>query len=506
MAGMVQPGQGSKYNIESMILSLMRLAFFANLIFIFQRKSLMKKNYSLLLLNFLLFTGLLSCKKGDNAVDHKKPTAKLPTEITTNRTLRSDTVYIFSSSVTVTDSAVLTIEPGTVIKFVQDKGGAAYFAVDRGAKIMAAGTADKPIVFTSGKPAGERLHGDWLGLYIFGNAPVSTYDESTGGAGTEMGLIDVLGNTPLKGGGNDPADNSGVLKYVRIEFGGNPGNGDGYGLACVGVGAGTTIEHVSSSYTQVSGFGFFGGNVNARYLVAFSNRVAGIIYANGYNGKQQFVLSYKHPYFASIGTSFIYTCDALLVMNDIKGYPVTDNTRPVLSNVTVVGPYNNPGYNSALAWNAALNVTNAGTFVLRNSILMGMPKGGIKFSEDMAAQKLLSGETEFSANLVHSKVSADAFTINPDAVYSVDAAAVTSYALANKNKMYTTPEEINLTDPFNFSQPGLVPKGNEPAMSGADFDGDDFKSFFTKVNYVGAFGTENWLEKWANFYPISTNY
>ncbi|SEW53326.1 hypothetical protein [Chitinophaga arvensicola] len=466
----------------------------------------MKKNYSLLLLNLLIASSWLSCKKGDDIASHVKPVAMLPVEIKTNRTLHSDTVYTFESNVVVKDNAVLTIEPGTVIKFQKGKGAAGYFAITRGAKIIAEGTADKPIVFTSGKPAGERLHGDWVGLYIFGNAPVSTYDESTGGAGTEMSLTEAMGASAPKGGGNDPADNSGVLKYVRIEFAGNTGNGDGYGFACVGVGAGTIIENVSSSYTQVSGMGFFGGTVNARHLVAFSNRVASIIYSNGYTGKQQFVVSYKHPYFGSTGTSFISTCDALMVFNDIKGYPLTDNTRPVLSNFTVIGPYNNPGYNNALPWNAALNVTNGGAFVLRNTILMGMPKGGIKFSEDMAAQRLLNGESAFSANLVHSNIATDAFTVNPDAVYSIDAAAVTTYALDHKNKMYATPAEINLADPFNFSQPGLLPKGGEPAMSGADFDGDDFKSFFTKVNYIGAFGTENWLDKWTNFYPVSTNY
>lgn len=460
----------------------------------------MKKDCFLL---FLLLSCMLSCKKEDDKVTMSKPLSKLPETIDENRTLKSDTVYTFDVSVTVTDSAVLTIEPGTVIKFVKGKGSVGYFAITRGAKIMAEGTPDKPIVFTSGKPAGERMHGDWLGLYIFGKAPIAAFDESIFMPGKELALPAAMGAGGPIGGGEDPADNSGVLKYVRIEFAGNTGNGDGYGLACVGVGSGTTIDHVQVSYTQVSGFAFYGGTVNATHLVAFNNRLAGIVYANGYTGKQQFVLSYKHPYFGSTGSAAVYTSDGLLVFNDLRGYQVDYNTRPVLSNVTVVGPYKNPGYNSALVWNAGLNVMYSGTFALRNSILMGMPKGGIKFSDDMAAQNLLNGMSEFGSNLVHSNVYEDAFTINTDMVYSVDTATLNAYATEHLNKKYTTPDEIGLTDPFNYSQPGLGAKDG-----GVDFSGSDYDGFFTKVNYVGAVGKDNnWLaEKWVNFYPVDTDY
>lgn len=466
----------------------------------------MNRNYCLLTLNAFLSICLLSCKKDDKKLETLKPVVTLPERITENRTLKSDTIYTFTVSVNVTNNAVLTIEPGTVIKsrnVADGSGRSGYFAIERGAKIMAEGTAEKPIVFTSGSPAGFQQHGDWGGLYIFGKAPVSAYDENTGGAATEM-TLSGLGALLPSGGGTDPRDNSGVLRYVRVEFAG-VGSAESYGLACVGVGSGTTIENVQASYTQTSGFGFFGGTVNAKNLVAFNNRVAGIVYSNGYAGMQQFIVSYKHPYFVAPG-SFIYTCDALLVLNDIKGYPVAPDTRPVLSNVTAIGPYNNPGYNSALPWNAAFNISYGGAFVLRNSILMGMPKGGIKFSDDMAAQRLLDGTTEFSTNLVHSNISADAFTVDPNAVYSIDAAGITDYALNHNNKMYSKPEEINLSDPFRFEQPGLLPKTGAPALTGADFSGEHFQGFFKKVTYVGAFGTENWMQNWTSFYPFNIKY
>ncbi|WP_429063424.1 hypothetical protein [Chitinophaga sp. W2I13] len=467
----------------------------------------MNRNYCLpMMLSAFLSICLLSCKKDDNKLETQKPVVALPEKIDANRTLKSDTIYTFAVSVNVTNNAVLTIEPGTVIKSRSVAAGAGrsgYIAIERGSKIMAEGTAEKPIVFTSGTPSGFQQHGDWGGLYIFGKAPVSAYDENTGGAGTEMTLTG-LGALLPSGGGNDPRDNSGVLRYVRIEFAG-VGSAESYGLACVGVGSGTTIENVQTSYTQTSGFGFFGGTVNAKHLVAFNNRLAGFVYSNGYTGMQQFIVSYKHPYFAAPGP-FISTCDALLVLNDTKGYPVAPDTRPVLSNVTAVGPYNNPGYNSALPWNAALNVSYSGAFVLRNSILMGMPKGGIKFSDDIAAQRLMDGTSEFSTNLVHSNISADAFTVDPGAVYSIDAAGVTDYAVNHHNKMYVKPEEIGLTNPFKFALPELLPTTGAAALTGADFSGEPFQGFFKKVNYIGAFGTENWMQNWTDFYPFTIKY
>lgn len=466
----------------------------------------MKKYRYVTIVNIGLALCLFSCKKENNRLTVQKPIVQLPDKITKNRTLKSDTVYTFISAVLVTEKAILTIEPGTVIKSqsaLGGKGRSGYIAIDRGSKIMAEGTVDNPIIFTSGTPTGFRQHGDWGGLYIFGNAPISAYDDNTGGAATEM-TLKLMGALFPSGGGNNPDDNSGVLKYVRIEFAG-VNSAESYGLGCIGVGSGTVIENVQASYTQTSGFGFFGGTVNAKNLVAFNNRVAGFVYANGYKGKQQFIVSYKHPYFAATG-AFTYSCDAVLILNDIQNNPVTQNTHPILSNLTVIGPYNNKGYNEALPWNAAINVNYGAAFTLKNSILMGMPKGGIKFSDDIAGQHLIARTSEFSYNLVHSNIYEDAFTIDPNNVFSIDQTTLNEYASANHNTAYNKPDEIKLNDPFKFELPELNPNIGSVALSGADFSGTDFQSFFSKVGFRGAFGTQNWMKTWTNFYPVNTTY
>lgn len=445
---------------------------------------------------------LHACKKDAEPTGITGPVAELPEGITRDRTLHSDTTYLLTGNLSVSNNAILTIEPGTVIKLKPGANNASSILIARGSKIMAEGTADKPIVFTSGNPPGERIHGEWGGLYIFGDAPVSAYDELTGGAATEL-KIPYISNE-FTGGGNDPNDNSGVLKYVRIEFGGSAG-GTNYGLGCIGVGAGTVIEHVQCSYSGASGFGFYGGTVNARHLVTFSDRLAGFVYANGYKGKQQFIVSYKHPYFANAG-SWISTCDAVLTVNDILTYPLIESTRPVISNLTAIGPYNHPGYNPSQPWNAAVNVINGSSLALRNSVLVGMPKGGIKFSDDAAALHLQSGVTTFSNNLVHSNVPEDAFTLDPNVVYSIDTAVLNEYARSHNNTRFDRPEGLQLSDPFRFGAPGLLPKPGSVALAGADFSGPDYDDFFQPVTYRGAFGDVNWMAGWTNFYPVETGY
>jgi hypothetical protein len=454
-------------------------------------------NISTVLMIAVLFS---ACKKEEAGGVGQKPVVVLPDQIRQNRILKSDTVYVMRSAVFVQNKAVLTIEPGTLIKTVPDRGSSrnCFIAIERNAKLMAEGTIDKPIVFTSGAPAGQRQHGDWLGIILFGNAPVSAFDPNLYEPVKEMSVRPA---NDVMGGGSDPADNSGILKYVRIEFAGNDNR---EALTLVGVGTGTIIENIEASYTEFAGFGFYGGTVNAKHLVAFNNMLSGFVYANGYSGKQQFLLSYRHPYFARPG-SFVYTCDGMLVFNDLDDYPILQNTRPVLSNVTVIGPYNNPGYNEFLPWNAAVNITLSASIALNNAVLMGMPKGGIKLGNDGTAQHIQDGSMQFGYNLVHSNNPADAFTVDAS-VSVIDAATMAQYATDWHNEVIATPDLFRLNDPFNFQRPGVVPKQDSPALAGADFSGADFSTWFEKVPFRGAFGSTDWMAGWTSFYPVTTPY
>ena len=149
----------------------------------------------------------------------------------------------------------LTIPAGTVVR----GDTAACLVVSRGAQVFATGTEARPVVFTSNRPAGQRNSGDWGGVLILGRAPVNKVEPLIEGG--------IIGGSY---GGTDPNDNSGVFRYVRIEY---PGyrfqlNNEVNGLTMGGVGRGTEIHHVQVSYSDDDSYEWFGGTVDAKYLVA----------------------------------------------------------------------------------------------------------------------------------------------------------------------------------------------------------------------------------------------
>ncbi len=167
-------------------------------------------------------------------------------------------VYFLQGWTYVKSGATLTIEPGTIIR--GDKINKAAIIVEPGGKLIAEGTPAAPIVFTSNQTAGSRNYGDWGGIILCGNAVINV----TGGTAVIEGGVGTV-----YGGTNDN-DNSGIMKYVRIEF---PGiafqpNNEINGLTFGGVGDGTTIDYVQVSYSGDDSYEWFGGFVNAKHLVA----------------------------------------------------------------------------------------------------------------------------------------------------------------------------------------------------------------------------------------------
>lgn len=255
-----------------------------------ESKSIIMKKFNLLfsmvLISALLFT---SCEKEttDPIID-EDPTARITANITENTTWKSGNVYILGGRITVMNGVTLTIEPGVIIKGEAGTGAnATALLVARGAKIMAEGTAAKPIIFTSvadeimpeditagnfGSPnLDPDINGLWGGLIVLGKAPISASNES--GDVSEV-QIEGIPTSDLNGlyGGNVPNDNSGVIKYVSIRHGGaNIGSGNEInGLTLGGVGSGTVIENVEVVANQDDGIEWFGGSVNVKNAVVWN--------------------------------------------------------------------------------------------------------------------------------------------------------------------------------------------------------------------------------------------
>jgi hypothetical protein len=208
--------------------------------------------------------------------------------ITTNTTWTADRPYQLGGRIVVTAGATLTIEPGTIIKGEAGTGAnATALIIARGGKIMADGREDAPIIFTSvadeispedvaaGDFASPNLdptvNGLWGGVIVLGHAPISASNDQ--GDITQV-QIEGIPTSDANGlyGGNDAADNSGVLRYVSIRHGGaNIGSGNEInGLTLGGVGSGTVIEHIEIVSNQDDGIEWFGGSVNVNHVVVWN--------------------------------------------------------------------------------------------------------------------------------------------------------------------------------------------------------------------------------------------
>lgn len=261
--------------------------------------------------------------------------------IAQNTTLYADTQYVLSGYVKVQNGATLTIQPGTVIVGDTLAPGSSLWIL-RGAKIMAVGTAAQPIVFTSQRAPGTRKPGDWGGIIIVGNAPINR----TANPILTEGPANISENYA---GGTAFNDNSGQLRYVRIEFAGyDVSNGAGQelnSLSSYAVGRGTTYEYVQSMAGLDDSFEFFGGAVDARYLVSYESGDDHFDWTEGYQGRVQFLIALQTTVLTPRqGTGTVSAdprgfegdgCE-----NDKPGctYANTPYSSPVFANFTIIGP------------------------------------------------------------------------------------------------------------------------------------------------------------------------
>lgn len=391
--------------------------------------------------------------------------------------------YTLKGYVYVNNRASIRFAPGTIV--VGDTVQKGALIIEQNAKIFAEGTASEPIVFTSGKAPGQRKPGDWGGIAIAGNAPTNRPTTPI----LEGGINSIYGG-PIAN------DNSGILKYVRIEFAGiaaDP-NSEINGLTLGGVGRGTTIENVQISYGNDDAFEFFGGTVNCKNLIAFATADDDFDFDFGYVGNIQFGVSLRDPLFVDGGDAGNgIECD-----NDGAGSNATPRTRPVLSNFTFCGPNGAPGTLANHNFNTRFR--RATQFVLINSILMGYQKAGFQFESDSTAAAYLDGRSIFKNNLVHAV--ADPYRVNSTTLAS-SAAVKTKAETADNCISYSSANDIQLENPFNLTAPNFLPKAGSPALTGAEFSGI---SGLTSVNYRGAFGNDNWMQGWASFTPQTNVY
>ncbi len=272
--------------------------------------------------------------------------------------------YCLCGDIRVDTTQNLVIAAGTTIRGF--KGTNASLTVQGGAKITAIGTASNPIIFTSSAAPGARAPQDWGGVIILGHAQVNDPKAPVKAEGFEpltpapkYGRKDAVANT----------ENSGTLQYVRIEFGGNPTsapNSEKNGLTLGGVGSGTTIDHVQVSSGADDGFEWFGGTVNAKYLISHKNLDDDFDTDLGFTGKIQFGVVSRDPARADASKSNGFESD-----NDATGSANLPKTAPIFSNFTVIGPVQCSLTGVNANFQDGFHVRRASDLKVYNSVVVG---------------------------------------------------------------------------------------------------------------------------------------
>lgn len=230
---------------------------------------------------------LVSCDDDPKPSDTPDPNGDDANIVTVEANIIEDAVwqsgktYILAGRIAVVDGVTLTIEKGVVVKGQAGAGAnATALIIARGAKLMAEGTAEDPIIFTSiadeiepGMIESPNLStgdggGLWGGLIVLGKAPVSV---STNEQNFQIEGIPASDPNGAYGG-NVSDDNSGILRFISIRHGGaNIGEGNEInGLTLGGVGNGTIVENIEVIANEDDGIEFFGGTVNVSNVVVWA--------------------------------------------------------------------------------------------------------------------------------------------------------------------------------------------------------------------------------------------
>jgi hypothetical protein len=422
--------------------------------------------------------------------------------ITENRTLKAANVYKLRGLVYVTNGAILTIEPGT--KIVGENGKNGGLIITRSAKIIADGTADKPIVFTSEAATPNR--GDWAGLVILGNAPTNSSFNGVQGIGEIEGGInnsDGLGlyGTPATQAQN-PADNSGILRYARVEYAGYAFLPDKEinGLTLGGVGNQTIIDYVQVSYANDDSFEWFGGTVNCKHLIAYKGLDDDWDMDNGYAGKVQFGISLRDSAIADISGSNGFEVD-----NDANGSTLTPQTSAVFSNMTVIGPratLTNIGNSN---FRRGMHLRRNSSISIFNSIVMGWPVGLLV---DAAAGRptdlnITGGTMVLNNNIIASNNTQFSYSASTSAPTGWATADLTNYfnLAANGNSVLAAVTDIALTAPFKYDNTvDFNPATGSPALTGAAFTSTKLAGLTSTGTYRGACASgDTWWKGWTKY-------
>ncbi len=396
--------------------------------------------------------------------------------ITADQHWTADITYVLDGTVFIGDDpaqddpaqvtpATLTIDPGTVIYGDPNAASTAALVIQRGSKIYALGASDNPIVFTSAKNVGERGPGDWGGVVINGLSP-------SNGCAQAPCYLEGEGQTGYYGG-SDPADDSGVFKYVRIEFSGRrlTDTKEFNGMALQGVGTGTSIHHVQIHRASDDTIEFFGGTAQVHHLLLSGCEDDLFDWTNGWAGKAQFVIGHQLTDVA--GERGI---EADNLEDDHDAMP---RSMPTLYNFTFIGDPDSPIGADGLKLRRGTGAT------IRNFLVYGFASSCLDISDDATWDQVTAGDL----SVANSSMGPNGCPDGAENVALFEGEATNAYT-----------DALMLTD-VNDTAPDYTPATGSPAFNAAAAApaGD---GFFRTVDFQGGLSprpNSNWLAGWTAF-------
>ncbi len=439
----------------------------------------------------------------------------LNTNITANRTLFADTVYTLQGFIQVSNRATLTIQPGTRILGDFATEGSSLF-ITRGARIDAQGTASNPIVFTSSRAVGQRQPGDWGGIIIIGNGIINKTGTIT---------IEGTGNSAANvaqtySGGDNNADNSGILRYVRVEFAGyaTAPNQELNTFTFAAVGSGTRLEFLQASAGLDDHFEFFGGAVDGKNWVSYDAGDDHFDMSEGYVGRLQFLIGYQSriipPRAGAVG---LPSNDPQGIENDgcdgagcTGGQNATPLTIPVVANFTLVGvgTANNVTLPANGGRGMMLRRGTGGHYV--NGVVASWPRAAISFRDTTTFIRQTEGNFEIKNILMASNGSVfdpqlfTAGVISSTRQYTADTTANALFTTATATASLFTSFPVGL--PANNATFDWAPPAGTAAATGglATFTGSLLTRAGTAVTgtaYRGAADPAGakWWQGWTSY-------
>lgn len=424
---------------------------------------------------------LLACDGGGGDTagesDTTDPTAggeeECDSEISTN--IEVDTRWAcdhtLSGIVSVKGGVTLTIEPGVTIKGTTGSA----LVIGKGSQLVAEGTADEPIVFTSSQPEGSRGRGDWGGVVLLGTAPNNLQT----GTGAAEGLD---ANDPdYQYGGSDASSSCGSLKYVRVEFAGFELTKDNElnGITFYSCGSGTKVDYVQAHMGADDGIEAFGGNWSGKHIVVTGALDDSFDADQGFTGNLQYAFFQQDPATGNYGLEW---------SNQKDNLDASPRTKPIVSNVTFIGT----GTSDPLVMtkSGAIKLKEGTAAGIHNSIFSYSYNAGVELTEKATEVVADKGEITITDNIFFKNSLADdgatPYLGSDDSAWDLKGFIEDP---ANRNQIDVDPK----LGSYAWGTPNIVPAAGSPALgNGRAVDGLEATDFIGAVKDAGSDWTTGW--------------